>query len=168
MKIFFKRDIELYKKESDRYVLCKIYNDNKYNTSISDNIYGVPTNNLGLNSGKIYLKNKSRKNEVPYLVNQEDIIVHKLFFDFLYSVVSKKIDTVYFDIDRGILVRNTEGFKNFITEEECRDVSGFELNLEKAKKGTEAEIVGFDVINFKDDFEKPIYIKNYLEIDEKN
>lgn len=161
VKIFFKQDSSLYKQESDRYTLINIYNDNEYNTTISDMVYGMPSNNLGLNSKKIYLKNKSRKNDVPYLVRQDDIIIQKLFFDFLYSVVSKKIYTLYFDIARGILVRNYDGIKNLITWEEYGAISGFEINL---KKGMEVEIIGFDIIDFKNDFQEPIHIKNCLEM----
>ncbi len=162
VKIFFKQNKGMYIEEGKRYIIPNVYNDNDYNVNIdTDTVYGMPNNNIGLNSKKIYLKNKTRKNEVPFLVSQNDILLHKQFFDFLLNQVSKKIYTIYFDINNNtILGRSDNNIINLITKETFdEDFYGYEFNL---KKGTEVEIIDFDIINFKNKLSKKITIKNYL------
>lgn len=52
LKIFFKCDIELYKKESEKYVIPNIYNNTRFNFEVDNITYGLPNDNMGLNSKK--------------------------------------------------------------------------------------------------------------------
>ena len=50
LKIFFKADVEEYKKESEKYVIPNIYNSTQFNIKIEKVTYGLPNDNMGLNS----------------------------------------------------------------------------------------------------------------------
>lgn len=78
-KLFFvyqneKKTKEIYEKENERYVIPNIYNNNDYNLKIADKIWGLPSNNMGLNAKKPFLENKTRKTAPPLLVNMEDVV----------------------------------------------------------------------------------------------
>lgn len=66
----------------------------------------MPNNNLGLNSKKPYLENKSRKLKVPFLFNETEVLLQKKFFDYMLSLASKGKVNVYIN-DEGI-----RAFKN--------------------------------------------------------
>lgn len=85
LKIFFEAPIEFYLKESNRYLIPNIYNSNDYNEIINDKIYGLPNDNMGLNSKKPYLESKTRKIKVPYLIDNKEALLQKKFFDYLMS-----------------------------------------------------------------------------------
>jgi CRISPR-associated protein Csh1 len=69
LKIFFEYPIKDYKREGKRYLIPNIYNNNDFNITVKDDIYGLPNDNMGLNAKKPYLENKTRKFTVPYLAN---------------------------------------------------------------------------------------------------
>ena len=54
LKIFFQADRSLYERESRRYILPNIYNNNKFNVEIEGKVYGMPDNNLGMNAKKAF------------------------------------------------------------------------------------------------------------------
>lgn len=89
--IFTDRDktIAYYKQESERYLLPNLYNSNDYNYNDDGVILGLPNNNMGMNSKKPYLENKTRKVKVPYLLNQQKALLQSQFFDYLLGEVSK-------------------------------------------------------------------------------
>ena len=43
---------ELYIQEEQRYLMTKIFNKNDYNLEVDNLIFGLPNDNLGLNSKK--------------------------------------------------------------------------------------------------------------------
>ena len=45
---------ELYRKEGSRYTIPNIYNNNDFNCLINDEIYGLPNDNMGMNSKKVF------------------------------------------------------------------------------------------------------------------
>ena len=71
---------ELYAKENERYLFPNIYNRNDFNMERNGKIVGLPNDNITLNDNKPYLKNKTRKNEIPHLLSQEDALLRKKFF----------------------------------------------------------------------------------------
>lgn len=79
LKIFFYYDLREYVKESEKYILTNLYNNADYNTVINGKIFGLPNDNMGLNSKKPYLENKSRKKTTPYLISQEEVLLQKSF-----------------------------------------------------------------------------------------
>ena len=101
---------------------------------------------MGLNSKKPFLENKSRKLSIPFLINSENALLLKKFFDWLKLQPYRNENNV--SIDRYL---NEENFY-----------------IQKKTKNDEAEIVDFDYIplksdEIKKDF-KSIYVKNYLKI----
>ena len=80
VKLFFvyqeeEKTKEIYKIESERYLIPNIYNNNNFNMEFEKGIVGLPNDNMGMNSKKPYLENKTRKVKVPYLC----IIAIKVF-----------------------------------------------------------------------------------------
>ena len=107
LKIFFisssiEETIEKYKNEYKRYIIPNIYNSNSYNLKIGDMVYGLSNNNMGLNSKKPYLENKTRKIKVPYLVSTKEILLQKSLYDYLFILAKLGKTFVYFD-DNKIL-----------------------------------------------------------------
>jgi CRISPR-associated protein Csh1 len=141
IKIFFDEDLKTYKEESEIYLSLKIFNDSSYNQKIEDSIFGLSNSNMGLNSKKPFLENKTRKFSAPFLLKNEDALILKKFFDWL------KIQP--YNQDRTL---DQEHFF-----------------LQKHSSNDEAEITDFDYIpTKKDDVNKyfsHIYVKNYLELE---
>ncbi|MEA3314408.1 MAG: hypothetical protein U9Q30_00955 [Campylobacterota bacterium] len=83
IKIFFDEDIEVYKKESEIYYSIKIFNDIGHSKKTEDLIYGLSDSNMGLNSKKPYLGQKTRKVEAPFILLDSNALLIKKFFDWL-------------------------------------------------------------------------------------
>lgn len=154
LKIFFTSDLEEYRKESEKYVLTNIYNSNDYNITVNGKIYGLPNDNMGLNSKKPYLESKSRKTKVPYLLSQEEVLMQKKFFDFLMNQVSAGKINIYIDEDRIITLPSDKMLKE--------DFSGYYI---RAKKGKEVEIHDFDTIGLYKTKIKPLNLENVLKLE---
>lgn len=144
LKIFFDFPIEEYEKESNRYIIPNIYNSNDYNTEFNEEILGLPNNNMGMNSKKPYLANKTRKNNMPYLINKEDVLLQKKFYDYLYNLVNNGVNNVYFDITNKII---KPLYKDEETKRHKEKVEkGLRAYYLRIQKGKEVEIHDFDII----------------------
>lgn len=137
LKIFFvyqdeRKTKEIYEKENERYVIPNIYNNNDYNLKIADEIWGLPSNNMGLNSKKPFLENKTRKTVTPYLVNMEDVLWQNRFFDYLYGQASIGNVNIYFDFDKKDIYAAPDRSNPPIVD------SGMYLRI---RKGKEVEIL---------------------------
>ncbi|BDR81201.1 hypothetical protein N072000002_13810 [Clostridium tetani] len=154
LKIFFKYDLDKYKKESEKYILTNLYNSNDYNIKIKDEIYGLPNDNMGLNSKKPYLENKTRKSQVPYLISEEEVLIQKKFFDYLMNQVAIGKSNIYI---------NEEGIKAVSNKETLgEDFTGYYLRIQKGK---EVEIHNFDtIVNYRAKIE-PFKLENVLELE---
>lgn len=153
LKLFFLYDIEEYKRESNKYILTNIYNSADYNTIINGEIYGVPNNNMGLNAKKPFLEQKSRKNTSPILLNQEEVLLQKYFFDYLNNMATQGKVNLYFN-ENGILALDSQ-------ENPQINFSGYFIRIQK---GIEPEINEFDVITSYSNEVTPLQIKNLLGI----
>lgn len=146
IKIFFDEDIKVYKQESEIYLSLKVFNKNEYNQKITNSIYGLSNSNMGLNSKKPFLENKTRKSNIPFMIQNEDALLLKKFFDWL------KVQP-YRDEENKAIDRYLE--EHFF--------------IQKQSNNDEAEIIDFDYIpTKKDDVNKyfpSIYVKNYLELE---
>lgn len=150
LKVYFYYSKEDYKNEGLRYYIPNIYNNNSYNEIIDEKIYGLPSNNMGLNSKKPYLENKTRKIKAPYLINQEEVMLQKKFFDYCVNCVSLGKLNLYIDEDE-------------IHNKAKNEFAGLYIRL---KKGKEVEIQDVDIItNFNDNLIRPFKCKNVLEAD---
>lgn len=96
LKIFFEDDRELYIQEEQRYLMTKIFNKNDYNLEVDNLILGLPNDNLGLNSKKPYMENKTRKITVPYLITPEEAVIQRKFFDYLMNQANAGRTDVFF------------------------------------------------------------------------
>lgn len=160
LKIFFEYPIEEYQREGNRYFVPNIYNNNDFNIVVDNNILGVPNDNMGLNSKKPYLENKTRKITVPYLINNEDVLSQKKFFDYLMNLVSIGKVNVYIDTENNTI----EGYKNGDLPD--KDFSGVFLRL---KKGKEVEIHDYDIITrYRSRLSKNFDFKNILKLDQSS
>lgn len=161
LKIFFEADREVYRREGNRYLIPNIYNSNQYNVVVRGKTYGLPDNNQGMNAKKPFLSIKTRKNAAPYLLDKEDAILQKQFFDYLMNFAAVGKFNIYVDQNKGKI----SGYKNDGCPEDS--LSGFYLRIQKGK---EVEIRDQDVVPFFDNhLKKPFVYENKLEIeDEKN
>lgn len=135
LKIFFKSPYERFLNECNRYLVPKIYNSNKYNIYIDDILYGLPGNNMQLNSSKPSLKQMTRKNYCPILLTLEEALIQYKFFNYLEN----------FSVNgENVLYVNDDGFYTYDKiKEEIRSFSGYLLRL---KRDTTINLVDFKVI----------------------
>ena len=134
LKVFFEEDIDIYSKESNKYILPNIYNNTDFNLNIELKTYGLPNDNMGLNSKKPYLEQKTRKNTIPYLINEEEVLLQKKFFDYLMNKANKGKRLIYVDDKIYALEIGDKLDKRF---------NGYILRIQKGK---EVEIQDFDTI----------------------
>lgn len=136
LKIFFKEDLERYQIESQRYYLPNIYNTTDYNIILDDRVFGLPDNNMVMNSKKPYLKNNGRpKNKMPYLLSVEEVYLQKKFFDYLYNYGNQGKTNIYLSSD-GIFAYSRDHFPD-------TQFKGYYLRIQKGK---ELEIKDYDLI----------------------
>lgn len=157
LKIFFEAEHSAYEKEGKRYFIPNIYNSNNYNIKIGDKVLGLPDNNQGMNAKKPFLSIKTRKVATPYLLDENQVMLQKQFFDYLMNFVSAGKYNVYVDMERNEFqpCRNDE----FPTGSIC----GFFLRLQKGKN--EAEIHYQDVVPFyQNKLEEEMEYVNYMGI----
>jgi CRISPR-associated protein Csh1 len=153
LKIFFSFPIDHYQREGKRYLIPNIYNNNDFNINSKETILGLPNDNIGLNSKKPYLENKTRKNVVPYYSNINEVILQRKFFDYLMNFVTEGKVNIYIN-------DKIKGFVNGELPDE--DFKGVFLRL---KKGKEVEIHNYDTITcYKPNLKEKFEFKNILEI----
>lgn len=134
LKVFFEEDVVRYSNENNKYIIPNIYNSTDFNILINDKIYGLPNDNMGLNSKKPYLEQRSRKNTIPYLINEDEVLLQKKLFDFLMNNVSIGKRLVYVS-DKIDCFENGDRLKGKFT--------GYFMRLQKGK---EVEIHDFDTV----------------------
>lgn len=153
LKVFFEAEDAVYEREGRRYSQPNIYNSNDYNVEIDDVVYGLPDNNLGMNPKKPFLSVKSRKVPASYLLNGDDVILQKKFFDYLMNLVSAGKYHIYIDTER----KKIKGCRNGEAPDQVG--SGYYLRLKKGK--SEAEIWAPDnIVDYADRLSRPFPFKN--------
>lgn len=160
LKLFFEEDDEVYLKEEQRYLVTKIFNKNDYNLKLGDTVFGLPNDNLGLNQKKPYVENKSRKLIVPYLVETEEAVLQRKFFDFLMNKATVGENQIFFDTEDGRIISLKKG------EMMKRDFTGFYLQVQKGK---EVMIQHQDVIvDYRSNLRTKFAYQNVLGIHDKD
>ncbi|OOM81334.1 type I-B CRISPR-associated protein Cas8b/Csh1 [Clostridium sp. BL-8] len=160
LKIFFEAPIEEYKSEGKRYLMPNIYNNNDFNISNNDEIYGLPNDNMGLNAKKPYLENKTRKITVPYLLSNTEVLLQKKFFDYLMNFAALGKVNVYIDN----LNNKIEPYENGKLPD-----TTFKGIFIRIKKGKEVEILDYDIItDYKSNLAKKFNFKNILDVDQSS
>lgn len=159
LKIFFEGDEELYIKEEQRYVMTKIFNKNDYNLELEEKILGLPNDNLGLNSKKPYMENKTRRVTVPYLITPEEAVIQRKFFDYLMNKANAGETDLYFDTTKKRITAQKKG-KMYSS-----DFTGYFLQVQKGK---EVEIHHQDtIVDYKYHLIKPFRYQNVLGLEDK-
>lgn len=159
LKIFFEGDEELYIKEEQRYVMTKIFNKNDYNLELEEKILGLPNDNLGLNSKKPYMENKTRRVPVSYLITPEEAVLQRKFFDYLMNKANAGETDLYFDTTKKRITAQKKGemFSSVFT--------GYFLQVQKGK---EVEIHHQDtIVDYKYHLIKPFRYQNVLGLEDK-
>lgn len=164
LKLFFvfsnqEKTINLYQKEGRRYLLPNIYNNNDSNLISSGKVYGLPNDNMGMNSKKPFLEHKTRKVKEPYLLSLDEVLMQSKFFDYLMGKASVGIAYVYVDTDDDKFHFCKQG-------QFPKDFSrGIFL---KIQKGKEVEIHNSDVVtNYSYHLKKAFVYKEIIEIPPK-
>lgn len=149
-----KKTISLYQKEYWRYLIPHIYNNNDFNIMDGKEIVGVPNNNITLNDKKPYLKNLTRKVDLPYLLNIEDIQIQSKLFDYMMSMASRGKVNIYISPDS-----KGNKFKSYKDTEEAESISyGYYLRV---RKGMELEILQWDILpKYNNNLEGKFLLKN--------
>jgi len=103
VKLFFAEDMLMYNKESEIYFALKIFNDNKYSININKIVYGLSNSNMGLNTKKPYLENKTQKLSKPFMITNLNALFIQKFFDWLkFQNFNEKFPlNEYFFMNRG-------------------------------------------------------------------
>lgn len=160
LKVFFEYGEDDYIREGKRYFVPNIYNSNDFNIKIDGEIFGLPNDNMGMNSKKPYLENKTRKVKVPYLINSEEVMLQKKFFDYLLNKVTLGKVNIYLN-EKGVIALKSGDMPD----------TDFEGVFIRIKKGKEVEILSYDVVtNYKPNLPKKFNFKNVLgdELDDKS
>lgn len=154
LKIFFDSPIEDFIRESNRYLLPNIYNTNDFNyeNEETNEIFGLPNCNMGMNVKKPFLENKTRKNTKPYFLSQKDVLKQKIFFDYLMTFAANREYNIFIDNN------DIRGFQNGQFPKGI--FNGYYLRI---KKGKECEIHDFCTISLKSD-KLGLDIKDVLNI----
>lgn len=152
LKIFFDFGIDEFEKEGKRYLIPNIYNKNDYNIEQNGEIYGLPNDNMSLNSKKPYLKNKTRYEKVPYLISDNEALLQKKAFDYLMNFAAKGKYNIFFNENSILAQENGNPVKG--------EFSGQFMRVQKEKG---LDIVAHDVISgYNFNLKKPFKMINVL------
>lgn len=162
LKLFFvlpgkEETEEVYKREHERYLIPNLYNSNEYNVTVGDEVFGLPDNNMGMNSKKPFLANKTRKIATPYLLNREKAKLQNSFFDYLYGGVAKGEQNVYLwcDGETPHIVFLSD------SQEPCAVSGGYYLRLSIGNSG--AEIIKSGAVpNYSPIMEKKFILRDFV------
>lgn len=141
MRIYFSQSEEIYKQESGIYLALKIYNKNEYSVDVDKMVYGLSNDNMGLNSKKPFLEQKTKKLTSPFMTTTKVAMQSKLFFDWL-GLQSYRTDL----FDNIFLKKHSDNGKAIINDFEYLPVK-----IEKFNKNI--IIQNFLAIKNKENFE---------------
>lgn len=151
-----------YEKENRRYIIPKLYNNNKFNITLEDGIFGLSNNNMNMNEKKPYLENKTRKISIPNLISQKQALLQNQMFDYFMTQVSKGKNCIYIiNHDEESEIR---AYKS--TEEPESMENGYYLRMKKEKN--EVSIEQADVIvDYNSDLKIPFVLEDRISLSER-
>ena len=158
LKIFFETDKETYIAEEKRYLYVKLFNNNDYNLEINGKILGLPGDNLGYNQKKPFLEQHARKITVSNLIDIEEAILQKKFFEYLMNNATVGNNQVYIDLESQEIRAVSKG------KLPKGDFTGLFLLIQKGK---EVEIIHQDsIVAYKSTLTPRFYYANVLGLEE--
>ena len=140
---------ELFIQEDNRYIYPNIYNKSEYIINIQKGLdkdrYGLPYYGINMNDKKPFLKIKTRKVFIPYLLDMKEALLQKQFFEYLMNLASDGKNNVYVDIVNNKI--EAYGDKEEREKFACIE-AGYYLRIQKGK---ELEIQAQDnLVNYQD------------------
>lgn len=167
IKIFFvfpdrEKTKKCYEKESRRYIIPNIYNNNDFNIFQGEETFGLSNNNMNMNAKKPYLENKTRKISTPNLISQKQALLQNQMFDYFMTIVSRGKNCVY-------LINNDDepeirAYKN--TEEPKYLQSGYYLRMKKEKNEVSIEQADI-IVDYNSNLKKSFVLKDWIGLSEK-
>lgn len=146
------------KNEGRRYLQPNIYIKG-YNQRCKQGIKGLPGNNMGLNSKKPYMENKSRKIKASYMLDLNHAVLQGQFFDYLAGQASRGKYDIYVDLDEQKILPRSRG------EVPPELDNGIYLRIQPGK---ELEIHNvLRVVNLRNTLKTGFRMKEIIEIPEK-
>lgn len=140
---------ELFIQEDNRYIYPNIYNKSEYIINIQKGLdkdrYGLPYYGINMNDKKPFLKIKTRKVFIPYLLDMKEALLQKQFFEYLMNLASDGKNNVYVDIVNNKI----EAYGDKEKREKFAGIeAGYYLRIQKGK---ELEIQAQDnLVNYQD------------------
>jgi CRISPR-associated protein Csh1 len=162
LKFFFYYPKEDYEKESKRYNTVKLFNANKHNITMNNEIYGLPSDNISLNCKKPFYEHTTRKVSVPYLISLKEVVLQKKFFDHLMNCA--KVGKKYIYINKKITEIDGNTFLSTPFNGQF-----FKVEITTKKQGKFIQIQDYDiVINYNNTMQKTFNYNNILGMNYNN
>lgn len=160
IKLFFNVDAEMYRQESMRYLIPRIFNSNDHNLMVNGDTYGLSNMNMSLNAKKPYLEHKTTSFEVPFRISTHDALDSKNLVEWL---ANQKDDEGKSILSGYLPVNEDEQFA--LSDKISDQISGSYLHMEK---GIKTIIDDYDFLPGITNVIKPFELKNYLRLKDFN
>ncbi|WP_302938392.1 hypothetical protein [Megamonas funiformis] len=176
LKIFFEvfevneednKNRELFIQEDNRYIYPNIYNKSEYIINVKKKVYedtyGLPYYGINMNRKKPFLKIKTRKTFIPYLLDMDKALLQKQFFEYLMSLAVNGKNNIYIDIKNYRI-------RAYSDQDERKDFSeissGYYLRIQKGK---ELEIqVQDNVVDYQNKLLLNFYYQDFFKMNVEN
>ncbi|SEN38899.1 CRISPR-associated protein Csh1 [Megamonas sp. Calf98-2] len=176
LKIFFEvfevneednKNRELFIQEDNRYIYPNIYNKSEYIINVKKKVYedtyGLPYYGINMNRKKPFLKIKTRKTFIPYLLDMDKALLQKQFFEYLMSLAVNGKNNIYIDIKNYRI-------RAYSDQDERKDFSeissGYYLRIQKSK---ELEIqVQDNIVDYQNKLLLNFYYQDFFKMNVEN
>ena len=176
LKIFFEvfevneednKNRELFIQEDNRYIYPNIYNKSEYIINVKKKVYedtyGLPFYGINMNRKKPFLKIKTRKTFIPYLLDMDKALLQKQFFEYLMSLAVNGKNNIYIDIKNYRI-------RAYSDQDERKDFSeissGYYLRIQKGK---ELEIqVQDNIVDYQNKLLLNFYYQDFFKMNVEN
>ncbi len=176
LKIFFEvfevneednKNRELFIQEDNRYIYPNIYNKSEYIINVKKKVYedtyGLPYYGINMNRKKPFLKIKTRKTFIPYLLDMDKALLQKQFFEYLMSLAVNGKNNIYIDIKNYRI-------RAYSDQDERKDFSeissGYYLRIQKGK---ELEIqVQDNIVDYQNKLLLNFYYQDFFKMNVEN
>ena len=176
LKIFFEvfevneednKNRELFIQEDNRYIYPNIYNKSEYIINVKKKVYedtyGLPYYGINMNRKNPFLKIKTRKTFIPYLLDMDKALLQKQFFEYLMSLAVNGKNNIYIDIKNYRI-------RAYSDQDERKDFSeissGYYLRIQKGK---ELEIqVQDNIVDYQNKLLLNFYYQDFFKMNVEN
>ena len=176
LKVFFEvfevneednKNRELFIQEDNRYIYPNIYNKSEYIINVKKKVYedtyGLPYYGINMNRKKPFLKIKTRKTFIPYLLDMDKALLQKQFFEYLMSLAVNGKNNIYIDIKNYRI-------RAYSDQDERKDFSeissGYYLRIQKGK---ELEIqVQDNIVDYQNKLLLNFYYQDFFKMNVEN